>query len=515
MELKTYIRVFAKNEFISVVSGGRKFILLILIASVSLWSIGFSSGASRYLKTKMDSPFVKFLKVDIPFQLAQKQSYIDELEKVMALDKLKSSFDVHGISLTSFTFESFYIKENKASVQGVRKSETAKIQMMTADNPMYAFMKSDGLFKNDQYLDLSNAPHSIVVTEEYLRTLGYLEQFPAFLDFRFRGVGNEEFSVPIGIAGVVSQLPNKCDILCTEKLFPHITGFTEYSILDPNATAHLNEFIIYTEEPINTKKTEVYELDSQGLVQQTIRTGKSYYVFPTDDKANWQELESELTKIIGQYRRVYNFNSIGQSDTTLNVIYDKLVIEMSSLEKVNQLREMMLSINKNFKSLSSDQKKIAMVIDMDVIESRNNFVTFNSVSRVLSRVLVLISIGFIIVIVIQTLLQHINKNAKNIGTLKAFGMSNRVIGLTYVLISFVIIAIVYLSAAGILFFAADFTTEGVLRMVKLDTGGDSLYNFRVLLTYLPFFTVLPLVIVGLTIWLKIRNETPGDLIYER
>ena len=516
MELKAYIRVFAKNEFISVVSGGRKFILLILIALVSLWSIGFSSGASRYLKAKMDSPFVKFLKVDIDFKLAQNQGYIDELKKVMAQDKVKTSFDVHGISLTSFTFESFYTKENKASVQGVRNSETAKIQMMSADDPMYSFMKSDGLFKNNQYVDLSNAPHSIVVTEEYLRTLGYLKQFPAFLDFRFRGVGNEEFAMPIGIAGVVSQLPNKCDILCTEKLFPHISGFTEYSILDPNAAAHLNEFVIYTEESINTEKTEVYELEGQGLVQQTIGPGKSYYVYPSEDNANWQELESDLTKTIGQFKRVYNFNSIGQdADTTLNVIYDKLVIEMSSLENVNQLRKMMLSINKNFKSLSSEQKKIAMVIDMDVIESRNNFMTFNSVSKVLSRVLVLISIGFIIVIVIQTLLQHINKNAKNLGTLKAFGMSNRVIGLTYVVISFVIIAIVYLSAAGILFLAADFTTEGVLRMVNLDTGGDSLYNFRVLLTYFPFFTVLPLVIVGLTIWLKIRNETPGDLIYER
>ena len=188
---------------------------------------------------------------------------------------------------------------------------------------------------------------------------------------------------------------------------------------------------------------------------------------------------------------------------------------MSSLEQVNQLRKMMLGINTRFESLTSNQKKIGLVIDMDVLESRNNFMTFNSVSKVLSRVLVLISIGFIIVLVIQTLLQHISKNAKNLGTLKAFGMSNRIIGLTYVIISFVIIGIVYLASAALLYLTADISTSAVLSLVRLDTGGESLYDFAVLLTYLPFFTILPLMVVAFAIWWKIRNETPGDLIYER
>ena len=59
MDPKTYFKVFARNEFSTVVSGGRKFIILILISVISLWSIGFSSGTSKYLGKKMDSPFVK------------------------------------------------------------------------------------------------------------------------------------------------------------------------------------------------------------------------------------------------------------------------------------------------------------------------------------------------------------------------------------------------------------------------------------------------------------------------
>ena len=515
MDFNTYIKVFARNEFKSVVSGGRKFILLILIATVSLWSIGFSSGASKYLKEKMDSPFVKFLKVDIPFQLAQKQGYVDELKKVMKQDSIVNGYDVQGVSFTSFAFESFYTKNSTSSK--ARKSETAKIRMISSNDKMYDFMKAKGLFKNNQFVDFSVANYSIVVTEEYLNRLGYNDESPAFLDFRFRGVGNEEFSVPVGIAGVVTQLPDKCDILCTEDLFPHIAGYTEYSILDPNARGHLNEYVIYTEKPIQGLKSDLLEFDPQGLEKQSIGSGNPYYVFPYDSNLSQEELESELTKLLGSYQRIYNFNSVGQiSDTNLSgVIYDKLIVEMSSLEQVNQLRKLMLGINTRFESLTSNQKKIGLVIDMDVIESRNNFMTFNSVSMILSRVLVLISIGFIIVLVIQTLLQHIDKNAKNLGTLKAFGMSNRIIGLTYVIISFVMISIVYLASAALLYLAADVSTNAVLSLVRLDTGGECLYDFAVLLSYLPFFTILPLLVVAITIWWKIRNETPGDLIYER
>lgn len=519
MDLKTYNKVFARNEFKSVVSGGRKFILLILIATVSLWSIGFSSGASQYLKAKMDSPFVKFLKVDIPFQLAQKQSYVQELKKVMKQDSIVNGYNVEGISFTSFAFESFYAKESasKSSGKKSRKSETAKIRMINADDKMYAFMKSNGLFRDDKFIDFSAAPYSIVVTEEYLNKLGYNNDYPAFLDFRFRGVNKEEFEVPVGIAGIVSQLPDKCDILCTEELFPHIAGYTQYSVLDPKASGHLNEFIIYTEKSVKGISSDVFEIQALGLDKQSIGAGRPYYVFPNQADISNKEIEAELAKKVGEYQKIYNYNSVGQvADTTLSgVIYDKLIIEMSSLEQVNKLRKMMLGINTRFESLTSNQKKIGLVIDMDVIESRNNFMTFNSVSKILSRVLVLISIGFIIVLVIQTLLQHINRNAKNLGTLKAFGMSNRIIGLTYVVISFVIIGIVYLAASALLFLIADLSTDTVLSLVGLNTGGESLYDFTVLLTYLPFFTVLPLLVVGLTIWLKIRNETPGDLIYER
>ena len=233
-----------------------------------------------------------------------------------------------------------------------------------------------------------------------------------------------------------------------------------------------------------------------------------------------EEIVSSLSKAFGDnYIRIYDFASvyseviIDEEEETLKlanndeIIYDKLIVgfEMSSLEKVSDFQEFMLS----------ETNGIELAIDMDVIESRNNFMTFNSVSLILSNVLVLISIGFIIIVILQTLLTHIDRNSKNLGTLKAFGMSNQIIGLTYASISLAIISMVYFSSVAILLLFGQGVTELVAGIVNLDSGEDSLFDPRVLYTYSPFFTLLPLLTVIISIWRKIRNETPGDLIYER
>ena len=102
------------------------------------------SGASKYLKEKMDSPFVKFLKVDILFQLAQKQSYVDELKKVMKQDSIVNSYGVQEFHLPRLHLN-LYAKNSTSSK--TKKSETAKIRMISANDKMHDFVKAKGLFK--------------------------------------------------------------------------------------------------------------------------------------------------------------------------------------------------------------------------------------------------------------------------------------------------------------------------------------------------------------------------------
>lgn len=508
MDPKTYFKVFARNEFSTVVSGGRKFIILILISVISLWSIGFSSGTSKYLGKKMDSPFVKFLTVDIPMEKATVDSYIKNLDETLKDSTNKSRFGIKSHSFTAFYQTSFFRNGDN------RKSESAKIRMIKQNDELYSFLRENG-FLSSNALDLYSAPFSIVVTSQYLERLGYIKEsgFPGFLQYRYKSDG-QEFRVAIGIAAIVDQLPDKCDILCTERFYPELAKYTTNNVLDPRK--HGPDALIFVPNGAKPKVSLPWLSETRNFKSPTFRTGKIYRI--KQGALSDSEIEEGLTKAFGDdYLKIYDFASV-YSDVIIDgdivkltsndkIIYDKLIVEfeMSSLEKVKDFQDFMLS----------ESNAIELGIDMDVIEARNNFMTFNSVSIILSNVLVIISIGFIIVVVIQTLLTHINRNSKNLGTLKAFGMSNQVIGITYASISLAMILIVYFTSVLLLLIGGELVAELIANMVNLNTGGVSLFDSSVLVTYLPFFTLLPLITVVFAIWLKIRNETPGDLIYER
>ena len=497
MDLKTYVKLFSLREFSSITNKGKKLILLVLVASVSLWAIGFSSGASVLLREKMDSPFVKFLAVDIPSAKADDNVFKSRIKQELADSNTRDIYDIVDYSFTSFTFNSFYTVDPNFNVvkEKSQLTKTAKIRPVDPQGELYSFIKRERLFLDDSYLDLDQYPFSIVVTQDFLSRLGY-EESPAFLKFRYLKGGNEEFEVPIGLAGVVQQLPDKCDIMCAKDFFPDLTSNTYDNILDIQSEFHNDRFFIFTDTVLPSLSIET-RLDT--YFRPTYKNGRVYEIFSPLDPI---EVEQLLFNEKIDFKRVYNFSSIPLQRAEDVIPPDRLTIETSSLAKVNELQLFL-------------DKKFQLKLDMDVIESRKNFMTFNSLSKIMSNVLVLISIGFIIILVIQTLLEHINRNAKNLGTLKAFGMSNRVIGLTYVTISFAIILIVYALTALLIWLFANVLTTSFLRLVQLPLEGVNLFDFRVLYIYSPFFTILPLIVLALTIWRKIRNETPGDLIYER
>ena len=105
--------------------------------------------------------------------------------------------------------------------------------MIKRDDELYPFLKRKGFIKSND-LNLISAPYSIVVTSKYLERLGYSEQNerPGFINYRYKS-GGEEYAVPIGIAAVVDQLPDKCDILCSERFYPELARYTTNHILDP------------------------------------------------------------------------------------------------------------------------------------------------------------------------------------------------------------------------------------------------------------------------------------------
>jgi ABC-type cobalamin transport system permease subunit len=107
---------------------------------------------------------------------------------------------------------------------------------------------------------------------------------------------------------------------------------------------------------------------------------------------------------------------------------------------------------------------------------------------------------------------HLDKNAKNIGTLKAFGLSNRKIAMIYSAIScaFISVAFVFCYSVTMLI--------GIYGSIYLrETMGIVYVSFAQVDWWILVLTlvIIPTVLVFLNLRRKLNSKTPGNLIYGR
>lgn len=153
---------------------------------------------------------------------------------------------------------------------------------------------------------------------------------------------------------------------------------------------------------------------------------------------------------------------------------------------------------------------------MNVIEAKNNFNFFNNLSSLLSKLLLLLGMILMISIVLNHVLNHMDKNKPNLGTLKAFGMSNLSIITVYTIISgILIIGITLISYILSVLFGPIFAHQILNFSGIIVDSKESIFELSFGWLILGAFIVLPIMVIFISIYSKTRNKTPGDLIYGR
>ncbi len=144
-------------------------------------------------------------------------------------------------------------------------------------------------------------------------------------------------------------------------------------------------------------------------------------------------------------------------------------------------------------------------IDLNTIEARRNFIFFNQLAGTLSRSLMGFGVLLAITIILRITLSHINRNKRNLGTLKAFGLSNSVIIVLYSSISILLVM------AGLLLGAVFAVVAGYvmqyLGWIAFDVSGFLLLGLGIVL--------VSTIAIIVRLWFGLRNTNPGDLIYGR
>lgn len=491
MQIGSFIKVFIIPEFRALTSNKWKLLLLLVVIITSFWGIGFSSAIQFYLKKKMDNPFVRFITVTVT-----REANLENLTKDLVKSENQKHYRFNNYTkiYTSIpNFQSTSIKQPDAYIRAVDKQDSLF---------HFLFNESDIMISRSP-VDITNNETSwgIIVTEDYLRKLGYNDLNVSYINYI--KPDSVDQIVPLPVAAVVKQLPDYLNGIVSDKLLMAINGGFEDNPLD--LSIHKSElcFFIATEsvDLLKEKIKSEYSDDIEFLENECQVNGLRCLLQTENPEYELEQIKTKFKN--DSIIRTYNFN-----DRVMPQIYlgdpSFLSIPFNSLDSIPSFQ----------KYIEENHNHVR--IDMNTVEAKNNFNFFDKISNLLSVLLTIFGSVLLITITLNTVLNHIDQNKTNLGTLKAFGMSNLSVTLVYTSISamliFIITSIGYFTSFLLGNLIANIVAS--IKGMAVDPGTD-LFILHIDGFLIFNFLILPVITVSVFIYFKLFNKTPGDLIYER
>tara|TARA_B100000780_G_scaffold133625_1_gene93723 strand:- start:3134 stop:4672 length:1539 start_codon:yes stop_codon:yes gene_type:complete len=510
IHIKTFFKNFGLPEFQSIVKNRSAIFLMLVISYLSLWSIGFSKASTDYLSEKMNSPFVEYISIEIPHELASKPDFEHDLRNSLNSDSVQSIFGIEGFDFLTLHSPYFYkySSENAKRHQNTYKLSLA--QITTSDDPFLKFIREEEDLLISGNPKMARDPWSVIVTYEFLRDLGYKFEnsaYPSYVFLDLEQVNGEDNPFPLPISGIVKRLPNNIDVLIKPDLFRALVMPSQKdNPLWMQHPDHENSHVFYFDS-----KDVNDTINLQNLVQNSIIhldtithnfSGEGYLI-DCADSTKAHALMERISLDPSKALRVYNPINVSLNLQSFALIEnsdkDMLVVKLNDLTKVESFEKWCKSKN--------------LSINMSDIEDRSNFQLFYTLSIVLAGFLSFVCIAFVITILSRTIIQHLDKNSKNLGTLKAFGLSNRNIIVTYSTISGLIIFVLFHVTLFLIYLFGNQTSSLLIYCFSLDM--PVLFDLSVNYKHYLYFVLVPISFVSLNLYFRIRTVTPGDLIYER
>ena len=510
MEIKSFVKSFGKPELKSIINNWSSLLLILVVSYLSLWSMGFSRASRTYLSDKMNSPFVEYLSIELEYRLARDDDFMKSLTDKLDSKQVQSDFGIERYDFVSLHSPYFFM----ASGNGIDHSSRDKLslaQITSTDDPFLKFVRDP---KNKLMIsgnpDMDKNPWSVMVTADFLEDKLNFDisnsTFPSYIHLDLDQVNGEKSGFPLAISGVVKRLPNNVDLLIKPDLFKALTSPSQSQnplwMNHPNYKGKENYYFELKDIKDTTGFRKI--MNQEPMIQMDSITHKypgDGYFINCADSVRAEEILKKLSLLKSDLLKTYNpqdVTFITQASRKKSDV-EHLVVKMNDLTKVEAFEKFC--------------KNEGISIDMSDIEDRNNFQLFSSLSRILSGFLSFICIVFMITILSRTIIQHLDKNSKNLGTLKAFGLSNRNIIITYSLISTVIILAVFHSSFLLAELLGSMTSGFITSLFPGDV--PVLFDLPLNMELYLYFVVVPITVISITLYNRIRKVTPGDLIYER
>ena len=507
-----FFKKFAKPE-LKYIAGKRysKLLVLSTILILSMIAIGLGEGAISYLDEKMNNPFVSFVNVKIPHNNPIKIPEIKELHNQSEIDKWKKDSSYVKSSLNNYYGfkEPYKVYDNWANFTNLDLNITknAKARRGSESDPVYDFILREDTTAASNNFDFDG--WGCVVSLDYLTNknkLKFEDKNSSFLNLR-KSVNGEHTHFSVPIQGFVKSFPDDIDVLLGEKLFKALQDpdfWTSLAVQDSNRTSYLQYYVV------NNIPLEKYlvENDFKEIeYDDIIHEGGKMFKIDNLTLNQINQISTNSPDIADSYN-VLDFNLV---NLPRDIDIDK---ELFVFEFYKDKLDRISDFNDFLKDETLYDGK-TLEIDMRIIESKKNFDLFNKLANLLSLALIFFSIFSIVLYITNLIVSHISKNKKNLGTLKAFGLSNNNIILIYSAISIALITISFIISFFISALIGNILVSSIANYFEI--GDASTLNYIPYPVHVlgAFFIILPSLAIYLKLRIELKDNTPGDLIYGR
>ena len=490
-------KLFFTNEYQTLAGKSNQGIAtLILIMLVTLLSLGFAIGGLKYLGERMDNPYTNWVNLPVTPSV---DKVVGRIKENFAQQQTLDSFNLKNLEEYDIFFIKF-IGEDKKIYNNSRcrtfdpnSDILRKILSKTDQNVI------EGLQLDEKGSETLPSQCGLIVTEKFMKILQYdyktTKKLPVAYDEK------RNITIYLDIFSVVKELPDFCDYACTNLMYKLLTSSkTDTGFMDNN-DGEKNIFSIIS---ANGKEEEV-TAEIKKIVGDTLVNKVSKEAFEIDTKKSSYKYDVILSNF-------FSADTISSFATKVcsklnGLAYTKWECNSNAegLDHPSYLSFNFIKLDK-VRALNNYLKQnYAVELSMTQVEAKENFALVSKLTYFIIVVLFGFSITSIVYYVDSLLKTHLEKVKTNLGTFKAFGLSNKALITNYLKIIFGFLLISTLVSYLLAIIGSLFC--------KLLNIPMLLFDYRIFLAIFVLFAIS--LYKSRQSIQKILAKTPGDLIYNR
>ncbi len=489
-------RILIKSELrVLQGEGMRNIWILVSILTLTFIGLGHSIGGLKNLEKRMNNPFTRW--VNLPINSSQ-FDISQQMQRDFESKSLRDSFLLDTLSGYKRDFirivDGGGEKSYSLLTRTIQTQEPLLMEILKPSN-VHSMSKED-------FSHWEEEPCWVIVKREVLELLHGSTNLEGieWLEVRNSYSSDRYFTHYFPILAVVEDLPDLVDMVMPVHLVELLTQVRDEESQFVNvSTTNKLEFMHQKRLEENLLEEAMGFEDSLWIEalghEDFVLNGINFYLHEVYLSQSFEigekmEIMENLLKIPG-VRRYTSYKCLNDQLYEMDRAY-YLAFDFRELSHVRKLRDW-VKTNYGFE------------ISLNQVEDKENFAMMARLTLLISVLLFLLSLAGILVFIVNLLVHHFEKIQKNLGTFKAFGLSNEQLMSDYSLI----LMIFFGKSLGL-----SLLLSGLYQVASL------IFDWHYTLAHwsIPLSIVAMLVAIRGFVINSIGTrlkKTPGDLIYQR